>query len=69
MTDYQRIDDLPHDHPLRNTPLSYICARYKWRETQSALWKYVMPSYAIATKSYNQLGAAWTEFDIWEGKV
>ena len=68
MTEYQRIAELPVDHPLRNTPLLAINARYKWRESQGTLWKFVMPNYSISKLSYNQLGSAWTEFDIWEGQ-
>lgn len=66
MTNYQRINDLPEDHPFRNTPLLSLGARYKWRESQGTIWKYVMPNYAIAHSNFNQLGDAWTQFDIWE---
>jgi hypothetical protein len=56
--------ELPHEHPLRNTPLTTIGARYRWKHGGS--WKTVLPTYKIAQLTYNTLGPAWTAHDIWE---
>jgi hypothetical protein len=44
-------------HLLRNSPLIDIGAKY--RQAGSSTWFPVRPAFAIATKTYNQLGDTW----------
>lgn len=55
---------LPREHPLRNTALADIGAEYRSRAGVGG-WKTVTPHYAIARKTYNELGPAWTETSEW----
>jgi hypothetical protein len=57
------LESLPVDHPLRNRPLAKIGAEYRHR--QGKVWKRVAPNYRIAQCTYNDLGPAWTDFDVW----
>ena len=54
------LKDLPHDHPDRNRPLSG--AHYRW--VNGKIWKEIKPTFKIAGKTYNELGPAWTENDV-----
>lgn len=54
---------LGREHPLRNMALADIQAEYRHRAGKE--WKRVLPKYRIARCTYNQLGPAWTDFDIW----
>jgi hypothetical protein len=56
--------DLPVEHPLRNTALVEIGARYKHHSAK--LWSEVKPSFGIADKTFNMLGPAWTQYDDWQ---
>lgn len=53
--------ELPEDHPLRNTPLGKLNAKYKIGER----FRPVLPSFGIAGSTWNQLGKVWTQHD-WE---
>ena len=44
----------------RNTPL--VGCFYKHRD--SKIWREIFPSYKIAKKSYNNLGEAWTNTEV-----
>ena len=57
------LNDLPHDHPLRNTPLIELGAEYQIKD--SKVWAKVTPPYGIAKKTFNQLGKVWTTWDKW----
>lgn len=55
--------DLPSDHPLRNTPLIQIGAKFKYKELKN--WKSVTPNMNISKNTYNELGTVWTNNDDW----
>lgn len=55
---------LPREHPLRNTALADIGAEYRSRSGVGG-WKCVTHHYAIARKTFNELGPAWTETSEW----
>lgn len=57
------LNDLPFDHPLRNTPLIEIGAEYQIKD--SKVWAKVTPPYGIAKKTFNQLSEVWTKWDKW----
>ena len=61
------LNDLPVDHVLRNTPLAEIGAEYRWVKAKT--WRRVLPSFRIATVSYNALGEVWTQGWIWRVKT
>lgn len=54
---------LDRERPLRNMALADIQAEYRHRAGKE--WKRILPKYKIARCTYNQLGAAWTDFDLW----
>lgn len=58
-----RISDQPVDHPLRNSPLVEIGAKY--RVGDSKVFQEITPSYGIAKKCYNDLGPVWTNNTEW----
>jgi len=58
------LNDLPFEHPLRNTPLIEIGAEYQIKD--SKVWAKVTPPYGIANKTFNELGAVWTKWDKWK---
>ena len=49
------LHEYPYDHPDRNRPLKGCF--YRYINTKS--WREVLPSYAIADKTYNDLTKAW----------
>lgn len=55
-----QLDTLPVDHPERNISLGGCY--YKQRTAK--IWKEVFPSYKISKKTYNCLGEAWTNTDV-----
>jgi hypothetical protein len=57
------LDNLPSEHPLRNTPLLQIKARFKHKPLKQ--WKYVTPNMNISKNTYNQLSPVWTNNDDW----
>ena len=58
------LQELPEDHPLRNTALSTIQARYL--NNGSKIWRTVFPSFGIANATFNQLDDVWTSNAVWE---
>ncbi len=54
------LDQLPKEHNDRNTLLSGFY--YKWK--LGKVWLEIKPTFAIAKKTYNELGAAWTDNDV-----
>jgi hypothetical protein len=58
-----RLSDLPHDHPLRNTPLGALGAEYASSGRKSR--KRVTAHYRIARNTFNELGPAWTTHTEW----
>jgi hypothetical protein len=62
------LNDLPLEHPLRNTPLGEINAKYKWKKaSETAPWLEVkVGAPKLATFTYNQLGETWTNSDWWK---
>jgi hypothetical protein len=54
------LDKLPKNHKHRNMPLSGFY--YKWKH--GSVWLEIKPSFAIAKNTYNELGSAWTDNDI-----
>lgn len=63
----QDLATVPADHALRNMRLIDIGAEYRWRNGKS--WRKVLPSFAIANKSFNHLGSAWTDHDQWRATI
>ena len=59
------LKELPEDHPLRNTPLIQIQAENQTKD--SKIWYEIRPAFKISNKTYNELGPAWTEYDMWRG--
>jgi hypothetical protein len=60
------LSSLPVDHILRNLPLSQINAEYKNRDSKN--WQSIsVLSNSMKDATYNQLGEAWTKWDIWKG--
>jgi hypothetical protein len=51
--------DLPYDHKNRNMELEGCWYQSK----QGGMWKQIVKSFKISSKSYNDLGSAWTDFD------
>jgi hypothetical protein len=54
------INELPVNHELRNKPLSG--GWYRWKNGK--VWKEIKPTFKIANFSFNDLGVAWVENDI-----
>lgn len=54
------LNDLPVEHPYRNTPL----ANCFYKRRGATLWKPVFPSYKISKKTFNELGEAWTNSEV-----
>lgn len=61
------LNDLDVRHPLRNTPLGEIDAKYKWkRASENVAWRTVqVGAPKIVNSTFNDLGMAWTEWDYW----
>ena len=64
MSEYVDLLSLPTDHRLRNAPLVSIGARY--RPTSHAYGWQIVGSHYIASKSFNDLGEAWTNDTEWQ---
>lgn len=66
-TPYVDLATLPADHPLRTSPLAEIRAQYRHQSSRGKDkgWKDVENKFRIAKVCYNQLGAAWLDFDDW----
>jgi hypothetical protein len=58
---------LPHDHPLRNSPLVEMRAHYRHRGTKA--WREVKHTFGIARCTFNQLARCWTDHDEWKGML
>jgi hypothetical protein len=58
------LNDLPLEHPLRNTPLIAIGAFYL--PLGAKVWREVFPAFGIANKNFNELGEVWTKWDRWK---
>ena len=58
---------LPVDHPLRNTPLGEIDAKYKWvgAADKPGFRTVRVGAPKLIGCTYNQLGPSWTDHDIW----
>lgn len=54
------LDTLPPNHPDRNRPLAGCWYKYK----TAKLWSEITPTFKIARVTYNDLGNAWTQYDI-----
>ena len=54
------LNNLPTDHPDRNKPL--LGAFYKRHDAK--LWKEIKPNYKISKSTFNQLGEAWTNTEV-----
>ena len=61
------LNELPSEHPLRNTPLIEIGAEYQIKD--SKVWAKVTPPYGLAKKTFNQLGDVWTKHDKWKATI
>lgn len=59
------LNNLPVDHPYRNTPLIELDAEYVSRD--SKLYYKVQPAFTIAKNkvTFNQLADLWTTYDTW----
>jgi len=58
------LNDLPPEHPLRNTPLITIGAFYQVNGAK--VWREVFPAFGIANKTFNELGEVWVTWDRWK---
>jgi hypothetical protein len=58
------LEQLPYEHPLRNTPLIEIGAFYRNRDVK--MWREVFPAFGIAKKTFNELGDVWKTWDVWK---
>jgi hypothetical protein len=58
------LNDLPPEHPLRNTPLIAIGAFYL--PLGAKVWREVFPAFGIAKCTFNELGEVWTKWDRWK---
>ena len=54
------LNELPHDHAERNRKLEGCWYKFKFAKD----WREIKGSFKIADKTYNDLGPAWTENDI-----
>ena len=61
------LNDLPEKHPLRNTPIGKLQAKYRWKKaSEKAQWRSVeVGSPKLVDKTFNQLSEAWTKWDWW----
>lgn len=57
------LPELAPNDPLRNRSLAEIGAEYRHKAGKT--WRRVLPTYRIARCTFNQLGPAWTENDVW----
>ncbi len=51
---------LPPEHPARNAPLAGCY--YRWQHAKK--WQVVKPVFGIAGNTFNELGPAWTDNDV-----
>lgn len=58
------LNDLPINHPDRNRPL-FGCW-YRWKNGKT--WKEIKKTFRIAGNSFNDLGPAWTDNDVFTFK-
>ena len=58
-----KLNDLPSDHPLRNTRISELNPKLQWE--QGGPLKPVFPTFKVAKLTFNDLGPAWTESTYW----
>lgn len=67
---YIVLNTLPKEHSLRNTPLGELDAEYRWHKAAEAvLWRTVqVGAPKLVGHTFNQLGTAWTTWDIWRVK-
>jgi hypothetical protein len=56
------LNDLPLEHPLRNTPLHSLNTVYRWKHSQA--WLPIGEKFGIAKKTFNELSVVWTDNDI-----
>lgn len=54
------LHELPLGHPQRNRSL--VGCWYRWKGAK--VWKEIKPSFRIARNTYNELGTAWTDNDV-----
>lgn len=57
------LNELPEEHPLRNTKLCDLDVFYRGPSTRA--WQQVLPSYNISKVTYNELGDVWKENQEW----
>ena len=58
-----KLEELPREHTLRNTPLIELNAFYS---LHGSAFRGVFPNFGIAKKTYNQLGKVWIDNHSWE---
>jgi hypothetical protein len=59
------LNDLPHAHELRNTPLGEINAESRWKGSETGKWVSVHTlSKQMQKATFNQLGECW-HCDYW----
>lgn len=59
---------LPLSHALRNRPLAEIGARYS-NVRGNGRWNTVTVAYGIAKSTFNDLGQAWKENNLWQAPL
>ena len=60
------LSDLPTEHELRNLPLWIIGARYRNTFNPKSVWREVLPSFGIASYTYDELADCWTSNAEWK---
>lgn len=59
-----QLDHLPHKHPLRNTPLAEIGAKYRWIYSKGNP-RTVLRAFAIGGNTFNELRGSWLTEYVW----
>lgn len=59
------LNDLPHDHPMRNTPLGEM--ETFSRNVQSVTWRPAF-TWGIKKNTFNELNETWREFNLFRVK-
>lgn len=58
------LNDLPKDHPIRNTRLDLLDPVYAVKGSKG--WRPMFPTFGIAKKTFNDLTPVWTSTDLWK---
>lgn len=68
MDKFVSLKALPISHALRNRPLAEIGARYS-NVNGTGKWTTVTAAFGIAKCTFNDLGQAWKENNLWQAPL